>query len=77
MSWLLLLPSYKPLKKFAPIALGDRCPRKPTFVAIEPSRTIVVVESKSRKPPLLLDNYARKPTPSVELCFIVMGVQKI
>jgi hypothetical protein len=54
---LLLLPSYKPPRKFVPIALhllGDKCPRKPTFVGIKPFRkptffflvTIVVESSR-------------------------------
>ncbi len=67
MRYLLLLPSYKPLRKPVPIALGDGCPRKPTFV----------VESGSRKLPLPPNDFARKYAPSVEPRFLVMGVQKI
>jgi len=74
---LLFLPSNKPLRKLAPIVLGDRCPRKPMFIGIEFSKTIVVVESWSRKLPLLPDNSTRKPMPSVQPCFLVTGVQKI
>jgi hypothetical protein len=77
MHCLLLLPNYKPLRKLTPIAPDDKCPKKPAFASIEPSRTIVVIESGSRKPLLLLDNCARKLVPSVEPSFIVMGVQKI
>lgn len=77
MHCLLLLPNYKPLRKPMPIVPGDRCPRKLTFVGIKPLKTIVVVESKSRKLSLLLNKCARKSMPSVELCFLVTGVQKI
>ncbi len=60
-----------------PIVPSDRCPKKLTFVGIKPLRTIVVVESKSRKLSFLLNKCARKSMPTVELCFLVMGVQKI
>ncbi len=76
MHCLLLLPNYKSLRKPVFIAPSDRCPRKPTFASIEPSRTIAVVESGSRKPLLLLDDCVKKPMPNVEPHFIVMGVQK-
>jgi len=77
MHCLLLLPNYKPLRKFVPIAHGDKCPIKPTFVGIEPSRTITMVEGGSRKLLLLLDDYVRKHAPNVEPRFSMMGVQKI
>jgi hypothetical protein len=76
MHCLLLLPSYKLLRKPTPIALGDKCPRKLAFVGIKPSRTIIVVENMNRKLMLLPNNYARKLTPSLESHFLVMGVQK-
>ncbi len=59
------------------LLLNYKSPRKPTFASIEPSRTIVVVESGSRNPSLLLDNCVKKLVPNVEPHFIVMGVQKI
>jgi hypothetical protein len=65
----LLLPSYKPLKKLVPIALGDRCLRKLAFTNIKSSKTIVEAESENRKLSFLLNNYVRKSMPSVELCF--------
>ncbi len=74
---LILLPSCKPPRKLVPIAHGDKCPRKPTFVGIEPSRTITRVESGSRKLLLLLDNYARKDVLNVEPRFLMTSVQKI
>ncbi len=77
MHCLLLFPSNKLLRKPTHIAPSDRCPRKPMFADIEPSRTIVVVESRSRKLPLLPNDCARKPVPNVEPCFLVMSVQKI
>jgi hypothetical protein len=46
------------------------------FADIEPSKTIVVVESRSIKLPLLLDDCSRKPMPNVEPCFLVTSVQK-